>query len=185
MPLDRLRTDRAGPAWRCVPDRGPFRPDLLVSRDGGDDRWNRPGEPTLYLALDPGVALAESGRHLAAGPSAADGRASSTPGQAIECHRLVRLRTVARDLLDLRDPAVMSEVGVAGPAAFLDRAAARQVAGRLRAGGACRGLVVPSVAFLDDLSRGNLVLFMEHIPGGVDEVVAGWEEAGRIEVRRP
>lgn len=166
------RVGHRGPAFRCVPENGPVQLDALVSSAGENDRWNRPGQPTLYLALDPGVALAEAGPHQP--PSGVNEPA----GQ-----RLLRLEVDADDLVDLRDPASLAALGVDGaPCAFLDRKRARGIASRLRSGsGWVAGLIVPSAAFLDDPSRGNLVLFMERA-GEVRDVVRSWRQVGRLAV---
>lgn len=163
-------TSFRGPAFRCVPDNGPIELESLVSADGANDRWNHPGEPTLYLALDPGVAIAEAGRH--------HGREA-----AHSCQRVLRLDIEADDLLDLRSRATLDALGIEdAPVAFLDRARARAVASRLRSERAARGLIVPSAAFLDDAARGNLVLFADRM-GPVEELVRDWQEIGRIDVR--
>ena len=166
------RVGHRGRAFRCVPDNGPVELDALVSSDGHDDRWNRPGQPTLYLALDPGVALAEAGRHQPA-----------SAGREPACQRLLRLDVDAADLVDLRDPASLAALGIdRGPFDFLDREWARAVASRLRLrSGSVAGLIVPSAAFLDDPSRGNLVLFMERA-GEVRDVVRAWRQVGRVEI---
>lgn len=160
-----------GHAFRAAPGDQPFDVDALVSRDDDNDRWNRPGEPTIYLALDPGVALAEAGRHM--------NDSEGTNG----CQLLVKLRIRADRLVDLRDAATRRVLGVdGGPAAFLDRQRARELAGRLRRDPECRGLLTPSMAVIDDPDRGNLVLFAERLPGGLRDVVLDHEEVGRLEV---
>lgn len=166
----------AGDAFRCIPDNGPFDPHGLVDRDGENDRWHRRAEPTVYVALDPGVAVAEAGRHLAPAGTA-DGNGKRT------CQRIVRLTVDAADLVDLRDPAVVEAVGVDdGPIGFLDRERARSLAEDLRATTHAKGLIVPSVAFLDDRARGNLVLFMEGREHELGEILREWREVGRIEL---
>ncbi|MFL5642675.1 MAG: RES family NAD+ phosphorylase [Chloroflexota bacterium] len=160
-----------GSVFRCVPDNGPFDPNELVDRDGANDRWHRPGQPTVYLALDRGVALAEVGRHL-------DARTESSS----ECHRLIRLDLAVPDVADLRDPAIREGVGVPDSAAFLDREVARRAAERLRSTGTHLGILVPSAAFMDEPSRGNLVLFAERLPVSVAELVRSWREIGRVEL---
>lgn len=163
-------TSFRGKAFRCVPDNGPVELESLVSTDGANDRWNNAGEPTLYLALDPGVAIAEAGRHHA------------PTDDAESCQRLLRLEVATDELLDLRDPSTTDALGVEGaPFTFLDRGRARRLASRVRREGTAKGLIVPSAAFLDDPSRGNLVLFAERA-GPVEGVVKAWEEIGRIDV---
>ena len=55
----------SGDAYRHIPKTSPF--DVLDFRFAGlgaDNRWNTPGQPTLYLAGDEGVLIAEWGRHF-------------------------------------------------------------------------------------------------------------------------
>jgi hypothetical protein len=50
---------------------------------------------------------------------------------------------------------------------FFDRGVARATARFLRLTTSAEGLLVPSVAFLDDLSRRDLVLFLDKLPADV------------------
>ena len=119
--------------------------DSIVSSSG--NRWSADGEPTLYLAGDAGIALAEVGRHW----SPDDGPT-----------RLWQVRVELAAAIDLRDDATRTALGVpADPAWFLDRERCQQVGSRLRRLPRCDGLIVPSVAFLDDRSRWNAVVFVD------------------------
>ena len=165
-----------GDAYRCVPDNGPFEPRGLIDRDGENDRWHRRDEPTVYLALDPGVAVAEAGRHLEPTRSR-DEKSRRT------CHRILRIAVDAADLVDLRDRATREVVGAGdAPLGFLDRERSRSLAEELRSTTHARGLIVPSVAFLDDPSRANLVLFMEDREDELGEIIGEWREIGRIDL---
>ena len=125
-------TTFAGPTFRSVPETGPFDPEALVSDEGATDRWNGPGEPTLYLALDPGVAIAEAGRHLAT-------HADSEP----TCQRIMRLAVTAARIVDLRDNDSAAAAGLSGRLDILDRETARTVAAGLRPTRSCGGILVP------------------------------------------
>jgi hypothetical protein len=165
-----------GGAFRCVPDNGPFEPRALIDRDGENDRWHRRDEPTVYLALDPGVAVAEAGRHLEPTPPP-----DEQSGGA--CHRILRIAVDAADLVDLRDPVTRVAVGASdAPFGFLDRERTRSLAGDLRSTTHARGMIVPSVAFLDDPSRANLVLFMDGREDELGEIIGEWREIGRIDL---
>ena len=155
------------PAYCHAPGDRPVELAKLAASDGAD-RWNDPGEPTVYLASDAAVALAELARHL---PSDAGAR------------RLLRLRLAPLELVDLRDPGSLAALGVAGPAALLDQDVARAIARRIRPRGGA-GLVVPSMAFLDDPRRANLVLFPEQLTDGLERAVSSWLEAGTVTLRR-
>ena len=175
MDPDEGRCRYRGSAYCHVPANVEVDLDDLVGGDDGDERWNRRGQPTLYLAGDVGVAIAEFARHLETGPH--DG---STAPQG---RRLLRLDVAIDGLFDLREPEVAGLLDApSDPSAYMDREVARAVAGRARSMAGCRGLIVPSMAYLDDLSRWNLLAFMDRIPGGVAEIVAGWQEVGRIEL---
>lgn len=116
----------------------------LVTTDA--NRWSVSGEPTLYVAGDVGVALAEVGRHW-------------KPESGPICLWDVRLELAAA--VDLRSPDVRSAAGVPDePHWFLDRGHCQALASRVRQGGV-DGLIVPSVAFLDDFQRWNAVVFAD------------------------
>jgi RES domain-containing protein len=163
-----------GPLYCHVPEGDEVDLDALAEADGAGDRWNPPGRPTAYLASDPGVVLAEFGRHRG-------------QGEPENTCRIVRLGFGPEELgsldglVDLRDPAVLGALAVRGaPVAFLDRTLARDVARRLRADPGCRGLVVPSMAFLDQPERCNVVVFADALPGGLQGVVRAWDATGEV-----
>lgn len=155
-----------------VPGNAPI--DLPALAHGGDilDRWSGPRRPTVYLATDPGVVLAELGRH------------ETGAGEAVVERRVLRLSLAGVRLLDLRDAAVVAALGIAGaPHAFLDRALARAIGEAVRAAGGCEGLRVPSMALLDKPERHCVVLFDDRIPGGFVTRVASCREAGEVRFR--
>jgi RES domain-containing protein len=69
--IDRLFRPYRGPAVVALNDQLAWDPQGLITIDG--NRWSRPGEPTIYLAGDIGVALAEFARHLPDGSVAGPG----------------------------------------------------------------------------------------------------------------
>lgn len=132
--------------------------DFRYAGRGADNRWNEPGEPTLYLAGDVGVVIAEFGRHFAdaLSPALIPATASRT---------VYRLDIVLDRVLDLRDPAVWRDLSLRdAPGCFLERGIARATARFLRRTTAAQALLTPSVAFLDDLSRWVLVVFLDKLP---------------------
>jgi RES domain-containing protein len=130
------------------------------------NRWSADGEPTVYLAGDVGVALAEVARHWKPGAPAV---------------RLWQVRLRLDRAMDLRRPDGRAAAGVPDdPRWFLDRRRCQELAARFRRAGH-DGLIVPSVAFLDDLERWNAVIFVDRVqslglalqqPRPVQEVVA-------------
>jgi RES domain-containing protein len=119
----------------------------LTSTDA--NRWSEDGEPTIYLAGDPGVAVAELGRHW-----------GEQDGEMAIWSLTLGLDGAA----DLRDPVVRSSLRVPDdPRWILDKKRCHELASRLRSSGPQDGLVVPSVAFLDDTSRWNAVVFVDRL----------------------
>jgi RES domain-containing protein len=149
----------SGTAYRHIPAGSPF--DVLDFRFSGqseDNRWNYSGEPTLYLASDYGVVIAEFARHI-----------------DVDWHRSLRavghVRQVYRcavqidRLLDLREPLVREALAVSvEPEGFLNRSLTRSIARYIRTVVDVQALLVPSVAFLDQPDRWVLVLFLEKLP---------------------
>jgi RES domain-containing protein len=148
---------------------------------GADNRWNAAGQPTLYLAGDPGVALAEWARHLEIDRAARSGGAQR--------RRLYRMKATVDALLDLRDVATAAALGIEGyPHCFLDRDLCRATATYLRTVTPAQALLVPSVAFLDDLARWVAVLFLDKLPpepGRFLTAVAFDRELGAGPMRAP
>jgi RES domain-containing protein len=170
-----LLTAWRGIAYCHVPADEPLRLDRLVSADGDDDRWNGPGEPTVYLALDLGTAVGELARH-------AELPAGAPPWR----RRIIGLSIDVDGLVDLRRPEVRDALGIdREPAAFRDRELTRRVASNLRSDEACAGLLVPSMTFLDDAARGNLVVFAERFGDGIGRLIDAMVEAGLVELRPP
>lgn len=149
----------AGAAYRHLPARTPFDP-LDFSRVGRSptNRWNNPGEPTLYVAGDEGVLAAEWGRYLV-------GELTGDLAAAMVERVVYRLAIALAAVLDLRDPAVLAALSIQGaPACFLDRAVARAAATFVRRTTTAVGLWAPAMALLDQPGRGNLVVFIDKLP---------------------
>jgi RES domain-containing protein len=147
----------SGTAFRHLPRDAAY--DVLDFRwagHGANNRWNQRGEPTLYLAGNIGVAVAEWARHMVDRPAAL---APAT------IERMVyRLDLTLDAVIDLRLPAVCAALSLAtAPICFLDIPTARATAHFLRATTPAQGMLVPPVAFLDDLTRWCLVLFLEKL----------------------
>ena len=131
-------------------------------------RWNRPDDPTLYLAGDPGVALSELARHL-------------PPDERGATRDLLRIELQVERLVDVRSPSVCDRLGVSGaPFCLLDREHAESIASRLRDTGEVEALLVPPMAFLEQAERWNLVGFVDRMAEGW---LRAWNRIGTLEVR--
>ncbi|MFL5672694.1 MAG: RES family NAD+ phosphorylase [Chloroflexota bacterium] len=121
------------------------------------NRWSAEGEPTIYLASDPGVGLAELGRHWDEQPD--------------ECS-VWSVRLTLDAAADLRDPGIRAALGLPEDRTWvLDADRCSALASRLRSEGMHDGMVVPSVAFLDDPSRWNAVVFVDRLTRSLGEAV--------------
>jgi RES domain-containing protein len=121
------------------------------------NRWSRHGEPTIYLAGDPGVAVAELGRHW-------DEQESDI---AVWSSHLSLKAAV-----DLRDPEVCATLDLPeSPTWSLDKERCQAVASRLRSDRLHDGLIVPSVAFIDDPGRWNAVVFVERLSADLEDAI--------------
>lgn len=145
-------------AYRHIPAGSSF--DVLDFRFAGrglDNRWNYPGQPTLYLAGDVGVALGELARHFE------EDRTPTLKSQ-LAARQLYRLHVEVDRLLDLRDARVLEALSIEdAPRCFLDRAIARATAHFIRTVTLAPALLVPSTAFLDRPDRWVGVLFLEKL----------------------
>jgi RES domain-containing protein len=142
-------------AWCTGPDAPALDVADLATTD--PNRWSRPGEPTIYLAGDPGVALAELGRHW-----------EEQEGNIALWSADLSLAAAA----DLRHARFRATLGLpSNPTWLLDAERCRMVAARLRSEGRHDGLIVPSVAFMDAGSRWNAVVFVECHPADLADVV--------------
>lgn len=148
-----------GSVFRHVAEEPPRDPlDFSYASRSPDNRWNASGEPTLYTAGSAEVAIAEwarSFRHL-----------STQEAAATSSRRTVfRLTLRLSGVIDLRDDSVMLQLGVPPDRLwYADRDLARAVAGRIRRNNHAQAIIVPSLAFPDDASRWNLVVFLEKVP---------------------
>lgn len=159
MALDVHLRPWAGAAFRHLPAGASYDP-LDFSRAGRSplNRWNEPGDPTLYLAGDAGVLVAEWGRYLLE-------ELTGDLAPAMPERTVYRLEVERTAVLDLRDPAVLAALSIdQAPACFLDRSVARAAANFVRRTTAADGLWVPSMALLDRPERGNLVVFLDKLP---------------------
>ena len=159
MTLRRYLKPWSGAALRHIPADSPFGVlDFRYAGRGADNRWNERGSPTLYLAGDEGVLIAEWGRHFDVD------RAARLKALTVE-RRMYRLELSLDAVLDLRDAGVCQALSIdEAPNCFLDRGFARATAHFVRRTTEAQGLILPSMGFLDDLERWCLTVFLEKLP---------------------
>ncbi|HEX5415701.1 MAG TPA: RES domain-containing protein [Chloroflexota bacterium] len=159
MTLNDLIQPFEGDVYRHVPLNSAIPVnDFRYAGLGRDNRWNHPGQRTLYLAHDHAAALAEWARHV---------EQSYNPETDLPLQRrLYRLKVSLPAVLDLRDARVWGALGgvISDLSGFLEIPHCRAVADYVRALTDAVAIHVPSIAFIDDLQRGNLVVFLDKLP---------------------
>ena len=156
----------AGNAVRHIPKLAVEQYDIYDFSYAGrsaENRWNLQGEPTLYLAKEKNVALAEYARHF---------NIDRTPQLARQAQQraVYRFDVQLERAIDLCQPFVWQELSLTNaPDCFKDRDVARACANFIRYTTTATAIFVPSMAFLDDLEQWCLVLFLEKLPADVRE----------------
>ncbi|MFN8591199.1 MAG: RES domain-containing protein [Thermomicrobiales bacterium] len=162
-------------ALRHIPAGSPF--DVLDFRFAGlsaDNRWHEPGVPTLYLAGDEGVLIAEWGRHFATN------RAAHLQALTVE-RNIFRLALTIDAVLDLRREEVCTAIAIENaPFCFADIAFARATARFIRSTTQDQRLLVLSLGFIDDFERWGLVLFLEKLPPNPDGFISAVTPCGPL-----
>ena len=178
MAIDAWLAPWSGVAYRHIAMGSPYGVlDFRFAGLGQDNRWNEPGEPTLYLAGDIGVVIAELGRHFR------HDRDPSLASALVE-RTVYRLELELDRVLDLRDVDVCRAIGLQDtPVCFLDRDVARATARYLRRTTPTQAILAPSVATLDQPGRWNLVLFLEKLPADAARFVRSVHVEGPLRWR--
>jgi RES domain-containing protein len=143
---------------RHIPEGSPYGVlDFRFSSRAKDNRWNVEGQPTLYLASEKDVALAEYARHLQIDRSAPLMR-------PIRARHVWRLELTLEHVIDLRNPKLWKELSLQNPpSCFLDIEQARAVAQLVRKTTLAEAVLVPSMAFLDKPDRWVMAIFLEKL----------------------
>jgi RES domain-containing protein len=131
--------------------------DFTWCGKSSENRWNVLGEPTLYLAQEKDVALAEYARHF---------QVNRSPGLGLKTHKrkVYRLEASFEATLDLRDRAVCKALSLTRtPGCFADKKIARATASFIRNTTPVQAIFVPSIPFIDDITRWCLVVFLEKL----------------------
>ena len=146
----------SGYAVRHIPESATDVFDFRYAARAADNRWNTQGNPTLYLASEKDVALAEWARHLNV-----DRSVSLINAQR---RRVFRLQVRLDFCLNLCNREVWQVWSLNNaPDSFKDKKYSRAIADFIRQTTRVQGIIVPSVAFLDDLSKWCLVIFLEKL----------------------
>ncbi len=179
MPLQAYISPWAGYAVRHIPDIPGKSYDVYDFRycaRSNENRWNIAGEPTLYLAKEKDVALAEYARHF---------KVDRTPRLAAQTYRrqVFCFRVELEYVLDMRNPKVWVELSLKdAPDCFKDKTIARATANFIRHTTSTQAIVVPSVAFLDELEQWFLVLFLEKLQPEAGKFLPSVEPDGFFQI---
>ncbi len=158
-----------GRVYRHLPGSSPFGPlDTRFARRSREHHWNRPGEPTLYLALDRATLPTEFARHL---------RRDRSPevDEIVQTRRVFAFEIALDRVYDLNDPASLGALGITGaPACFRERTIARATAGFLRDVIGVEAALAPS---FDPGSR-TLILFLDQLERPLGDIAHSIEAVG-------
>jgi RES domain-containing protein len=169
----------SGLAVRHIPQLAVQRYDIYDFSYAGrsaENRWNRQGQTTLYLAKEKNVALAEYARHLKIDRSAA--LISQVQERAVYQFD-VRLNAA----IDFCRPEVWQELSLSNaPECFKDKNLSRSCADFIRYTTEAEAMFVPSMAFLDAPEQWCLVMFLEKLPAEVREFLPAVRADGSFRV---
>jgi RES domain-containing protein len=167
----------SGHAVRHIPKSASY--DIYDFRYAGrssENRWNRQGQPTLYLAKEKNVALAEYARHLDVD------RSTSIKLQAQE-RAVYRFDVQLLAVVDFCQPEIWQELSLKNaPDSFKDKNIARACADFIRYTTPATAIFVPSIAFLDAPENWCLVIFLEKLPADPREFLPAVAEDGTFRV---
>ena len=177
MPIEKHIKPWSGHAVRHLPDvPGLDVYDFSMCGKSNENRWNISGEPTLYLAKDKSVALAEFARHFEVN------RTPVLAGMTLP-RKVYRLNVKLKNVLDLRDPKACRELSLAGaPECFLEKSVARATAQLIRNTTPAQGLQVPSISYQDHQNKRCQVLFLEKLPEDPRKFLTGAKVEGTFKI---
>jgi len=157
MALDSLLRAWTGIGLRHIPagaSRG-ILDDTHAARSRRN-RWNEAGTPTFYFASDIAVVWTEFGRHIQA----------ELPGGESErqARDIWKVPISLGRLIDFRDPAASASIGLSKIDDWIGDIDRTQATARyVRQHADVQGLLVPSMGFLDDAARWNVVVYLDRI----------------------
>jgi RES domain-containing protein len=132
--------------------------DFQYAGRSSENQWNAQGQPTLYLAKEKNVALAEYARHFNVD------RTATLKLQAQE-RAVYRFEVQLSDTIDFCRPEIWQELSLTNaPDCLKDKKIARACADFIRYTTSATAIFVPSIAFLDAPENWCLVIFLEKLP---------------------
>lgn len=162
-----------GTAVRHIPD-GNNVLDFSLCGLANENRWNSSGEPTLYLAGSKQIALGEYSRHY-------QGDRSSKLYKRTQRRSLWKLELRLKKTIDLCNPGIFSAFPNS-PHCFKEIKSARAIATFFRDVHKVEAIFVPSLVFLDDLTKWCLVLFLENLPQETSRYIIKEQKDGLFEI---
>jgi RES domain-containing protein len=157
MALDSLLRAWTGIGLRHIPagaSRG-ILDDTHAARSRRN-RWNEAGTPTFYFASDIAVVVAEFGRHIHA--ELPDGEPER------QARDVWKVPISLGRLIDFRDAATSALIGLPKIGEWIGDIDRTQATARfVRQHVEVQGLLVPSMGFLDDPARWNVVVYLDRI----------------------
>ncbi len=174
--LQPLIKSRSGYGVRHIPDGAYNVYDFSRAGVATDNRWNRQGEPTLYLASEKDVALGEWSRHLQV-------ERSVELVKNVKRRKVYRFEVKLTSTIDLCDRYVWQALSLQdAPNCFLNKDTARAIAGFIRHTTQVEAIFVPSVVFLDRPDKWVLVVFLEKLSTNFYEFLPNCVEDGYFAV---
>jgi RES domain-containing protein len=157
MALDSLLRAWTGIGLRHIPTRASrgILDDTHAARSRRN-RWNEVGTPTFYFASDIAVVWTEFGRHI---------QAELPGGEPERQARDTWQVPISLDrLIDFRDPVASASIGLSKIDDWIGDIDRTQATARyVRQHVDVQGLLVPSMGFLDDPARWNVVVYLDRI----------------------
>lgn len=167
----------SGYGVRHIPDGGYDVYDFSRAGLATDNRWNIPGESTLYLASEKDVALGEWSRHL---------QIDRSVGlvKKVKRRKVYRFEVKLTSTINLCDRHVWEVLSLQldAPNCFLNKDTARAIAGFIRHTTQVEAIFVPSVVFLDRLDKWVLVVFLEKLSANPHDFLPNCVEDGYFAV---
>lgn len=173
MKIEKFITPWKGYVFRHIP-AGNEVLDFSLCGLSKENRWNSPGEPTLYLAGSKQIALSEYSRHYQ------ENRLIKL-GKKTQKRHFYRLEIQLERTINLCNPDVYANFPGA-PDCYKEIKIARTVGALIRNVFKVEAIFVPSMAFLDDLSKWCLVLFLENLPKEVGQYIINVKKSGLFEI---